>query len=90
MKYINSFYCLTFICLTNFSLGVTAQINKVVITNGWEFRQVGTAKWNAATVPGEVHSDLLNNKFPIRITEITKKNCNGLKKRIGNIKLLFQ
>ncbi|HRM13101.1 MAG TPA: glycoside hydrolase family 2 protein, partial [Flavobacterium sp.] len=63
MKYINSFYCLTFICLTNFSLGVTAQINKVVITNGWEFRQVGTAKWNAATVPGEVHSDLLNNKM---------------------------
>ncbi|MBT3799968.1 MAG: glycoside hydrolase family 2 protein, partial [Bacteroidetes bacterium] len=27
----------------------------------WEFRQVGTDNWYPATVPGVVHTDLLNN-----------------------------
>src|SRR5215467_6558387 len=35
---------------------------KVQSCNGaWQFRQVGTAEWLAATVPGGVHADLLAN-----------------------------
>ena len=56
------FYWFILFCLTNFSLLVNAQ-NTVVLKNGWQFRQVGETKWNAATVPGEVHTDLLKNKL---------------------------
>lgn len=34
---------------------------KVVIENDWEFRQLNIGKWLPATVPGTVHTDLLNN-----------------------------
>jgi beta-mannosidase len=30
---------------------------------GWQFREVGKDAWNPATVPGCVHTDLLNNKL---------------------------
>src|ERR1043165_9283554 len=30
---------------------------------GWRFRQVGQDAWHPATVPGCVHTDLLNNKL---------------------------
>src|SRR2546428_7941458 len=33
------------------------------LNNGWKFREQGTVKWVNATVPGEVHTDLLNNKL---------------------------
>ncbi len=29
----------------------------------WQFRQVGTSIWYKATIPGTVHTDLLNNKL---------------------------
>ena len=31
------------------------------LNNSWEFRQVGTDQWMKATVPGTVHTDLLEN-----------------------------
>lgn len=31
------------------------------INSGWEFREKGSDKWYPATVPGVVHTDLLNN-----------------------------
>jgi beta-mannosidase len=31
------------------------------INRNWEFRQAGTDKWYPATVPGTVHTDLINN-----------------------------
>lgn len=33
------------------------------LTNGWQFRQVGTIKWHSAEVPGCVHLDLLADKL---------------------------
>jgi len=36
---------------------------KVPVHTGWQFREVGRATWYAATVPGSVHTDLLNNKL---------------------------
>ena len=63
MKNIKGFYYFLIICFTHFSVGVNAQNNTLVIKKGWQFRQQGTDKWNGATVPGEVHTDLLNNKM---------------------------
>src|SRR4030095_3173910 len=36
---------------------------KVPLSNGWQFREAGKDQWHAATVPGCVHTDLLNNKL---------------------------
>ena len=33
------------------------------INKNWEFRESGQARWLPATVPGTVHTDLLNNKI---------------------------
>jgi beta-mannosidase len=36
---------------------------RINVQNGWRFREVGKEAWHAATVPGCVHTDLLNNKL---------------------------
>ncbi len=33
------------------------------LSNNWQFRQAGTSKWLPASVPGCVHTDLLNNSI---------------------------
>ena len=33
------------------------------LNNNWVFSEAGTDKWYPATVPGCVHTDLLNNKL---------------------------
>lgn len=35
----------------------------IAIDSGWRFREVGKEKWNPASVPGSVHTDLLENKL---------------------------
>jgi beta-mannosidase len=35
---------------------------KVSLNNGWQFREVNKENWYPATVPGSVHTDLLQNK----------------------------
>ena len=37
-------------------------LHKQQISKGWQFREVGKDDWRPATVPGCVHTDLLNNK----------------------------
>jgi beta-mannosidase len=36
---------------------------KIPVQTGWQFREVGKDAWYSATVPGSVHTDLLNNKL---------------------------
>lgn len=36
---------------------------RVPISTGWQFREAGKDKWFPASVPGCVHTDLLNNKL---------------------------
>lgn len=50
-------------CLAiSLGLSVNARlIREISLTNGWEFRQLGTEKWNPAEVPGTVHTDLFRN-----------------------------
>lgn len=57
-KILLTLFC-SIVCL-EFSL---AQEKKVHINSNWEFRQLNIGKWNSATVPGTVHTDLLNNEI---------------------------
>src|SRR3989440_13043034 len=36
---------------------------RMPISTGWQFREAGKDKWSPASVPGCVHTDLLNNKL---------------------------
>ncbi len=44
---------------------VSKRISKIKISlhSGWQFREAGKDAWYSATVPGCVHTDLLNNKL---------------------------
>src|SRR5689334_15752336 len=44
------------------TLGQTS-IVRFDLDSGWKFREAGKTEWHAATVPGCVHTDLLNNKL---------------------------
>ena len=37
--------------------------HRIAIATGWQFREAGKDTWYSATVPGCVHTDLLNNKL---------------------------
>jgi len=41
----------------------TAAVRKIPLHAGWRFRQAGKAEWRPATVPGCVHTDLLDNRL---------------------------
>ncbi|MGZ9735500.1 beta-mannosidase [Flavobacterium sp. GNP002] len=68
-----------------------AQNSSVVLKNGWQFRQEKTVKWNAATVPGEVHTDLLNNKLiPDPFFRDNEKKLQWIEKKNWEYKTSFQ
>ncbi len=46
------------LCLSSLAMAQTTTTN---LNGEWEFRQAGTTLWQAATVPGTVHTDLLRN-----------------------------
>jgi beta-mannosidase len=41
----------------------SAAVQIIPLKSDWQFRQVGKEEWHPATVPGTVHTDLLNNKL---------------------------
>ena len=47
------------------SLGRESSMHRITLSvkTGWQFREVGKETWHPATVPGCVHTDLLNNKL---------------------------
>ncbi len=47
---------------TNFGSKEISKI-KIPVHTGWQFREAGKDTWHSATVPGCVHTDLLNNKL---------------------------
>ena len=46
-------------------LGRESSMHRITLSlnSGWQFRQIGKDTWYPATVPGCVHTDLLNNKL---------------------------
>src|SRR5437870_7876707 len=54
--------------ITFFSIGSAmaqspATLTKISLDSGWKFRQADKTEWYPATVPGCVHTDLLDNKL---------------------------
>ncbi|MFV0604590.1 MAG: beta-mannosidase [Niabella sp.] len=45
-----------------FSTSAQSQFSKTFIHSNWKFTKAGSNEWQPATVPGTVHTDLLNNK----------------------------
>jgi len=43
--------------------GRKSGMHRIPISTGWQFHEVGKDGWHPATVPGCVHTDLLNNKL---------------------------
>lgn len=43
-------------------LSAVAQKATIELHSNWNYKEVGTSKWFPASVPGEIHTDLLNNK----------------------------
>lgn len=59
MRRFTHFLCF-FLCCTFFAFSSNTVTQNVVISNDWQFRKVGDDKWLPASVPGCVHTDLLD------------------------------
>ncbi|MDP3679719.1 MAG: glycoside hydrolase family 2 protein [Flavobacterium sp.] len=91
MKSKKAFFWFGILCFINLFFVANAQNNLVVLKNGWQFRQEKTVKWNAATVPGEVHTDLLNNKLiPDPYYRDNEKKMQWIEKKNWEYKTSFQ
>ena len=89
MEYTKRFYWFVGVCLANFSLAANAQ-NKDLKT-GWQYRETKTEKWYPATVPGEIHTDLLNNKtIPDPFYRDNEKKLTWIEKKDWEYKTTFQ
>lgn len=47
----------------NFNAFANGSRTGISLNEGWKFREAGKTEWHAATVPGVVHTDLLQNKL---------------------------
>ena len=91
MKSKKAFFWFGILCFINLFFVANAQNSSVVLKNGWQFRQEKTVKWNAATVPGEVHTDLLNNKLiPDPFFRDNEKKLQWIEKKNWEYKTSFQ
>ncbi|MDH3492564.1 MAG: glycoside hydrolase family 2 protein [Acidobacteriota bacterium] len=45
------------------SASFAAERTELTVDAGWKFREVGKTDWRSATVPGSVHTDLLDHKL---------------------------
>jgi beta-mannosidase len=91
MKSKKAFFWFGILCFINLFFVANAQNSSVVLKNGWQFRQEKTVKWNAATVPGEVHTDLLNNKLiPDPFFRDNEKKLQWIEEKNWEYKTSFQ
>jgi beta-mannosidase len=78
------------VCLAGFSFSVFAQNNAINLNKGWQFCEAGKATWFAATVPGEIHTDLLNNKLiPDPFYRDNEKKLEWIEKKDWQYKSTF-
>lgn len=45
------------------SKSISKSVHKTRLNSNWSFKEVGAKKWLSATVPGCVHTDLINNEI---------------------------
>jgi beta-mannosidase len=89
MKFIKNFYWLICLYISNFSFVVNAQ--NIDIKEDWQYREIKTDKWFPATVPGEIHTDLLNNKaIPDPFYRDNEKKVQWVEKKDWEYKTTFK
>ena len=64
--------CAILFILVNIFINMNANPITIEVNEGWKFKQQRLTNWYPATVPGVVHTDLLNNKI---IEEIGRASC---------------
>jgi beta-mannosidase len=55
--------CLMITTMMQFSCSSSKEMKKMELSSDWKFRKAGEASWLPATVPGCVHTDLLDKKL---------------------------
>ena len=55
--------CAILFILVNIFINMNANPITIEVNEGWKFKQQRLTNWYPATVPGVVHTDLLNNKI---------------------------
>lgn len=59
----NGISLIIFSCFCMIFNSLNANPLSIELKKGWKFKQANLNEWHTATVPGEVHTDLLNNKL---------------------------
>ena len=78
-----------FLLFMFFTAGAYAQ-KTIPLAGNWEFRKVGETSWNTASVPGTVHTDLLNNKkIPDPFYRLNEKDLQWIDKEDWEYKTVF-
>ena len=54
---------LTLLSVFSCSKPSSKSVNKSILNKNWSFKEVSSKKWLTATIPGCVHTDLMNNKI---------------------------
>jgi beta-mannosidase len=69
---------------------VNQAVTKYELNNNWQFNQQGKTEWYNATVPGCVHTDLLNNKLiPDPFFGVNEKDLQWIGKTDWDYKTTF-
>jgi beta-mannosidase len=72
------FVLISFIAVDPSALAQSREISLGSDSFYWQFRNINDATWHKATVPGTVHTDLLNNTMiPDPYFVIMKVRCSG-------------
>ena len=62
------------------SKSISKSVHKTRLNSNWSFKEVGAKKWLSATVPGCVHTDLINNEINIE----NKNEANSFSDLFGS------
>lgn len=89
MNYEKKLQWLICLCLSNFGWISFAQ--NIDLKNNWTYREEKTLKWYPASVPGEIHTDLLNNKLiPDPFYRDNEKKLAWIERKNWEYKKTFQ
>lgn len=89
MGFLKNKYVLGALLLQATMLGnnLYADVYRQNINEGWKFRQARLHNWYNATVPGVVHTDLIDNAIiEDPFSDLTKGLYNGLIRKTGYMK----
>lgn len=77
------------LCLAGFTSIAFAQ--KIDLKSNWTYREEKTQKWYTASVPGEIHTDLLNSKLiPYPFYRDNEKKLQWIERKNWEYKTAFQ